>query len=107
MDAVIRFSKKYGYASLEEVFFRYALLALFPNWFGVLALSGLLFGIFHYRFGWLSVIGCTIGGIFLGWLYLLIYYQPYNLLAVVIIHTLFAVVSKKYFGENKERRFYA
>ena len=107
MDAIIRFTHKYGYVGYGEIAFRFLALSLFPNWFGVLALSGLLFGVLHYRFGWLSIIGCTIGGIFLGWLYLLIYYQPWNLLAVVVLHTLFAVVRVKYFGENRERRFYA
>lgn len=96
MDAVIRFTKKYGYCALEEVGFRYALLALYPNWFGIIVLSGLLFGILHYRFGWLSVIGCVAGGIFLGWLYLL--YPLLNLLVVVAIHTTFAVIRVNYFG---------
>jgi len=111
MDTIIRFTHKYGYASLEEVFFRYALLTLFPNWFGVFILSGLLFGVLHYRFGWLSVLGCIAGGIFLGWLYLLIFYQPWNLLAVVAIHILFAWLRSKFVWNKSEmkigkRRFY-
>lgn len=111
MDTVIKFCHKYGYVALEEVFFRYFLLALFPCWLGVIG-SGLLFGLVHYRFGWLSVIGCVIGGVSLGWLYLLIFYQPCNLLTVIAIHTLVAVVRIRYFGENKlemkigKRRFY-
>jgi len=89
MDSIIRFTHKYGYASLEEVFFRYALLSWQDNWFGVIVLSGLFFGVVHYRFGWRSVIGCIIGGIFLGWLYRLIP-ATWDLLVVVAIHTLFA-----------------
>lgn len=94
MDAVIRFTHKYGYASLEEVFFRFALLSLFPNWFGVIVLSGLLFGVLHYQYGWLSVIGCVIGGIFLGWLYVFIVPATWNLLMVVAIHILFAWIAR-------------
>lgn len=100
MDTIIRFTHKYGYCALEEVGFRFALLALFPNWFGVIALSGILFGILHYKFGWLSVIGCIIGGIFLGWLYVFIMPATWNLLVVVAIHILFAWVITKF---NKER----
>ena len=101
MDTIIRFTHKYGYAALEEIGFRFLLLALFPNWFGVIVLSGLLFGVLHYKFGWLVVVGCIIGGTFLGWLYLLIFYYPWNLLAVVAIHILVAWLGKKYFGETR------
>ena len=92
MDTIIKFTHKYGYCALEEIAFRFALLTLFPNWFGVIVLSGLLFGILHYKFGWLSVIGCIIGGIFLGWLYVFTVPAGWNLPAVVVIHILFAWV---------------
>ena len=116
MDTIIRFTKKYGYCALEEVGFRYALLTLFPNWFGVIVLSGILFGVLHYKFGWLSIIGCIIGGIFLGWLYRFVIPVGWDLLAVVAIHIIFAMIRTKYFpacacphadrGENKTRKFY-
>jgi uncharacterized membrane protein len=94
MDSIVRFTHKYGYAGLEEIFFRFALLSAFPNWVGVILLSGLFFGIVHYRFGWLSVIGCIVGGIFLGWLYVFIVPATWNLLVVVAIHILFAWVAR-------------
>ena len=116
MDTIINFTHKYGYVGLGEIFFRFFLLSLFPNWFGVIILSGLLFGILHYRFGWLSVIGCIIGGTFLGWLYVFIVPTTWDLLAVVAIHIIFAMIRMKYFpacacphadrGENKTRKFY-
>ena len=105
MDTIIKFTHKYGYCALEEIAFRFALLTLFPDWFGVIVLSGILFGVLHYKFGWLSIIGCIIGGIFLGWLYIVIP-AGWDLLAVVAIHTLFAVIRMKYFRENKTRKFY-
>lgn len=101
MDAIVRFTHKYGYAALEEIGFRFLLLALFPNWFGVIVLSGILFGVLHYKFGWIAVIGCIVGGTFLGWLYVFIIPVVWNLLAVVAIHILAAWLGKKYFEENK------
>lgn len=102
MDTIIKFSHKYGYAALEEVVRYVILLKVCHNWWGVILFSALFFGIIHYRFGLLAVVGCIIGGGLLGWI---IVFSPvpdvWSLLIVVVLHIFVAWLGKKYFEENK------
>ena len=92
MDKIVNWLHKYGYVFAEELIFRIVPFAIpiLRNPLGIIGF-GVLFGVCHYPFGLLPVIGACVGGVGLGWLYVaLMPYSPLNIIAVIGIHLAWA-----------------
>ena len=96
MARAIEFIHDYGYVAMEELIFRVIALALLPNWFGIILVSGLLFGACHYWISWLAVLGTMGAGLLFGYLYVFVIPFPLNVIAVVGLHLLWAVFGDKW-----------